>query len=140
MNPMSATSPASPAPAPTRPRLTPPRPRLLADIGVAALAFIAFGLPSILLAPQPWHVEFFLFGIAGGIFQRKLGKSKKGEVGSRIALDVIKRFRKPVRDALKKSHRFEPPADIYELAEYAEQMAAAEREAEAWCAAHPGGQ
>lgn len=25
-------------------------------------------------------------------------------------------------------------------AEYAEQMAAAEREAEAWCAAHPGGQ
>ncbi|HLR57583.1 MAG TPA: sensor histidine kinase [Beutenbergiaceae bacterium] len=56
---MSATSPA---PAPTRPRLTPPRPRLVADIGVAALAFIAFGLPSILLAPQPWHVEFFLFG------------------------------------------------------------------------------
>src|SRR5699024_4507258 len=59
VNLMSATSPA---PAPTRPRLTPPRPRLLADIGVAALAFIAFGLPSILLAPQPWHVEFFLFG------------------------------------------------------------------------------
>src|SRR5699024_10801683 len=59
VNPMSATSPA---PAPTRPRLTPPRPRLVADSGVAALAFIAFGLPSILLAPQPWHVEFFLFG------------------------------------------------------------------------------
>ena len=73
-------------------------------------------------AVVPGLIEFFLFGIAGGIFQRKLGKSKKGEVGSRIALDVIKRFRKPVRDALKKSHRFEPPADIYELAEYAEQI------------------
>lgn len=57
---MSATSPAPTAPA--RPNLTPPRPRLVADLGVAALAFIALGLPSVLLAPQPWHVEFFLFG------------------------------------------------------------------------------
>ena len=73
-------------------------------------------------AVVPGLIEFFLFGIAGGIFQRQLGKSKKSEMGSRIALDVIKRLRKPVTDALKKSHRFEPPADIYELAEYAEQI------------------
>ena len=57
---MSTPSPAPTTPA--RPNLTPPRPRLVADLGVAALAFIALGLPSVLLAPQPWHVEFFLFG------------------------------------------------------------------------------
>src|SRR5699024_5894965 len=37
-------------------------------------------------AVVPGLIEFFLFGIAGGIFQRQLGKTKKSEVGSRIAL------------------------------------------------------
>ena len=74
-------------------------------------------------AVVPGLIEFFLFGIAGAVFQEKpLGRSHKGAVGSRIALDVIKRFRKPVNDALAKSKRFEPAADIYQVAEYAEQV------------------
>ncbi len=73
-------------------------------------------------AVVPGLVEFFLFGIAGGIFQRQLGKSRKSEIGSRFALQAIKEFRKPVTEALKKSNRFEPPANIYELAEYASEI------------------
>ncbi len=71
-------------------------------------------------AVVPGLIEFFLFGIAGGIFQKDpLGRSAKGALGSRIALRVIKAFRKPVLDALERSQRFEPPTDIYELSEYA---------------------
>lgn len=70
----------------------------------------------------PGLIEFFLFGIAGGIFQRQIGKSAKSALGSRIGLSAIKAFRKPVRDALERSHRFEVPADIYELAEYASEI------------------
>ncbi len=71
-------------------------------------------------AVVPGLIEFFLFGIAGGIFQKDpLGRSAKGAVGSRIALRAIKAFRQPVFDALERSERFEPPADIYELSEYA---------------------
>ncbi len=70
----------------------------------------------------PGLIEFFLFGIAGGIFQRQIGKSAKSALGSRIGLSAIKALRKPVRDALARSHRFEVPADIYELAEYASEI------------------
>ncbi len=74
-------------------------------------------------AVVPGLVEFFLFGIAGGIFQKDpLGRSAKGALGSRIALWVIEKFRAPVTNALKASSRFEPPADIYELAEYASEI------------------
>lgn len=74
-------------------------------------------------AVVPGLVEFFLFGIAGAIFQRDpLGRSKKGAFGSRIALWVIKKFRAPVTKALEQSHRFEAPTDIYELAEYASEI------------------
>lgn len=73
-------------------------------------------------AVVPGLIEFFLFGIAGGIFQRKLGKSKKSEVGSRIALKVIDSLRQPVFKAMEASNRFERPTDIYELADYAEEI------------------
>jgi len=74
-------------------------------------------------AVVPGLVEFFLFGIAGRIFQRDpLGRSKKGAVGAKIALDVIDRLRKPILDQLKASTRFNPPASIFELAEYAEEI------------------
>lgn len=73
-------------------------------------------------AVVPGLIEFFLFGIAGGIFQRQIGKSAKSALGSRIGLEAIKKFRKPVTDALKRSSRFQPPADIYELAEYASEI------------------
>ncbi len=74
-------------------------------------------------AVVPGLIEFFLFGIAGGIFQKDpLGRSAKGAFGSRIALKVVEKFRAPVTNALKASSRFEPPADIYELADYASQV------------------
>ncbi len=73
-------------------------------------------------AVVPGLIEFFLFGIAGGIFQRPLGKSKKSEVGSKIALQAVKTMRRAVRKELEKSNRFEPPTDIYELADYASEI------------------
>lgn len=74
-------------------------------------------------AVVPGLVEFFLFGIAGAIFQKDpLGRSAKGAFGSKIALWVIKKFRAPITKALDASTRFEAPADIYELAEYAEEI------------------
>ena len=71
-------------------------------------------------ARVPGIVEFFLFGIAGAIFQRKpLGRSRKGELGSRVALAVLQALRAPVNRALHKSQRFEPPATIYTMGSYA---------------------
>ncbi|NGM17871.1 CoA activase [Eggerthellaceae bacterium zg-893] len=74
-------------------------------------------------AVVPGLIEFFLFGIAGSIFQKDpLGRSTKGAVGSRVALSVIAKFREPVNDALRRSARFHEPADIYELADYASEI------------------
>lgn len=74
-------------------------------------------------AVVPGLIEFFLFGIAGAIFQKDpLGRSSKSAFGSQIALKIIERFRKPITNALRKSERFEAPADIYELAEYASEI------------------
>ncbi len=70
----------------------------------------------------PGLIEFFLFGIAGGIFQRQIGKSAKSALGSRIGLAAIAKLRRPVNEALRRSQRFCPPADIYELAEYASEI------------------
>ena len=57
-------------------------------------------------AVVPGLIEFFLFGIAGAIFQKDpLGRSAKGAFGSRIALWVIDKFRAPVTKALQ---GFEP--------------------------------
>ncbi len=70
----------------------------------------------------PGLTEFFLFGLVGGIFQREIGKPKKSEVGAKLGLNFIRRLRKPAMEALKKSARFEPPADIMELASYASEI------------------
>ncbi|MEG0070672.1 MAG: acyl-CoA dehydratase activase-related protein [Raoultibacter sp.] len=71
-------------------------------------------------AVVPGLTEFFLFGIAGAIFQKDpLGRPALGAFGSRIGLKFVAKFRKPITEALAKSERFEPPTDIYELAEYA---------------------
>ena len=74
-------------------------------------------------AVVPGLVDFFLFGIAGSIFQQEgVGKSKKGATGARAALKAIAKLRKPMNDALAQSNRFEPPTDIFKLASYAEEI------------------
>ena len=74
-------------------------------------------------AVVPGLVDFFLFGIAGSIFQRDpLGRSRKGAVGAKVALNLIAKLRKPMCQALEESHRFEAPTDIFELASYAEEI------------------
>ena len=74
-------------------------------------------------AVVPGLIEFFLFGMAGAIFQEKpLGRSHKSAVGMSIAIKFVERLRKPVNDALAASTRFEPPADIFQVAAYAEQV------------------
>ena len=47
---------------------------------------------------------------------------RRARSGSKIGLAAIKKLRKPVNDALEKSSRFHPPADIYELADYASEI------------------
>ncbi|MDR0513600.1 MAG: 2-hydroxyacyl-CoA dehydratase, partial [Coriobacteriaceae bacterium] len=74
-------------------------------------------------AVVPGLTEFFLFGIAGAIFQKEpLGRSAKGAIGSRVALAAVAAFRRPIYQALHRSSRFEAPADIYELAGYASEI------------------
>jgi predicted nucleotide-binding protein (sugar kinase/HSP70/actin superfamily) len=71
----------------------------------------------------PGLVEFFLFGISGGIWQhRELTKPLKSEIGTRVALAAVQWWRGPVFKALDKSKRFVPPATIYELADYASEL------------------
>ena len=74
-------------------------------------------------AVVPGLAEFFMFGIAGSIFQKDpLGRSKKGAIGARAGLKMLYHLRKPMDEALRKSNRFEPATNIYELAEYAEEI------------------
>jgi len=68
----------------------------------------------------PGLTEFFLYGISGGIWQHQtLSKPLKSEIGSRFSIAVLNRLRKPIIKALRDSERFEPPATIYQLADYA---------------------
>jgi len=74
-------------------------------------------------AVVPGLIEFFLFGIVGHIFQKDpLGRSTKGAIGARAALKLLDTMRKPLFEALEKSHRFEAPTDIFTLGEYAEEI------------------
>ena len=74
-------------------------------------------------AVVPGLAEFFMFGIAGSIFQKDpLGRSKKGAIGARAGLKMLYHLRKPMDEALRKSTRFEPATNIFELAEYAEEI------------------
>jgi len=71
----------------------------------------------------PGLTEFFLFGISGGIWQhRELTKPLKSELGTRFSLGMLRAWRAPLNKALKKSKRFHPPADIFELASYAREI------------------
>jgi predicted nucleotide-binding protein (sugar kinase/HSP70/actin superfamily) len=68
----------------------------------------------------PGLTEFFLFGISNGIWQhQELAKPMKSALGSRAAIALFNLMRRPIIKALRASERFEPPATIYELADYA---------------------
>lgn len=74
-------------------------------------------------AVVPGITEFFLYGISGGIWQHEtLGRPKKSKIGSTIAIKFIDRWRKPLLDQLRKSRRLDPPASIFELGAYAQEV------------------
>ncbi len=74
-------------------------------------------------AVVPGLTEFFLFGIAGRIFQKDpLGRSAKGAIGAKAILKLLDGIRKPMNEALDASNRFSAPTSIFELAEYADEI------------------
>ena len=76
------------------------------------IAASASGINITYMKVLVFAISAFFAGIAGGIFQQPIGKSKKSALGSKIGLAAIKKLRKPVNDALEKSSRLQPPADI----------------------------
>jgi predicted nucleotide-binding protein (sugar kinase/HSP70/actin superfamily) len=71
----------------------------------------------------PGLSEFFLFGISNGIWQyQQLAKPKKSALGSKAAIALFNRMRRPIIKALQTSERFDAPATIYELANYAKEV------------------
>ena len=74
-------------------------------------------------AVVPGLIEFFLFGIAGRIFQKDpLGRSTKGAIGARGILKYIETARKPMLEAMERSNRLEAPTDIFTLADWAQEV------------------
>ncbi len=74
-------------------------------------------------AVVPGLIEFFLFGIAGRIFQKdSLGRSAKGAVAAKLILKYLGSMRKPLIEAMEHSTRFEAPTDIFTLAGYGEEI------------------
>jgi predicted nucleotide-binding protein (sugar kinase/HSP70/actin superfamily) len=68
----------------------------------------------------PGLTEFFLYGISGGIWQHaELAKAWKSSLGSRATIALANLMRRPLIKALRRSRRFEPPATIYQLADFA---------------------
>jgi predicted nucleotide-binding protein (sugar kinase/HSP70/actin superfamily) len=62
-------------------------------------------------------VDFFLYGMYSKEFNfRKLSGKYKTMLGNAAAIQLVERFRKPAREALHHSKRFEPPLFIKEMA------------------------
>ncbi len=61
--------------------------------------------------------DFFLYGMYSKEFNfRKLSGKYKTMLGNAAAIQVVERFRRPAREALHHSRRFEPPLFIKEMA------------------------
>ena len=72
-------------------------------------------------AVVPGLMEFFLFGIAGRIFQHDpLGREGAGP--AKLLLKMVRGLRAPINAELAKSQRFEVPTDIFTLADYAKEI------------------
>jgi len=71
-------------------------------------------------AVVPDLLDFMYYCFYNQIYKAKeLGTSKKSAVISRLAIHVMNLLRSPAAGALKKSLHFDPPADIFTLADYA---------------------
>ena len=71
-------------------------------------------------AVMPDLLDFFMYCFYNNNYNYEfLGKTKKGAIVSNTVIKVLESFRKPARDALEKSERFEAPAHIEKLAAYA---------------------
>ncbi len=70
----------------------------------------------------PGLLEFFLFGLVGGMYQREIGKPKSSEIGAKLGVKGSRWLREPAMKALDRSNRFSRPADILELGEYASEI------------------
>ena len=68
----------------------------------------------------PDMLDFFMYSAYNNIFKAEhLGKPSSTKLLSKAAIWFMERYRKVMRQALEESNRFEPPANIYELADYA---------------------
>ena len=68
----------------------------------------------------PDMLDFFMYSAYDSVFKADhLGHSKTGKYMGKLAIWFLERYRKELRAALTASRRFEPPASIYELTEYA---------------------
>ena len=68
----------------------------------------------------PDMLDFFMYSAYNNIFKAEhLGKPSSTKLLSKAAIWFMERYRKVMRQALEESNRFEPPANIYQLADYA---------------------
>ncbi len=68
----------------------------------------------------PDLLDFMMYCFYNQIYKAKqLGMSKKTAYASRFLIWMVDRFRAPAAKALKNSRHFDPPANIYDLVEYA---------------------
>lgn len=71
-------------------------------------------------AVVPDFLDFLLYCSFNPIHQSDhLGKTRLVKRGAQLIIGILETFRKPIKEALTASLRFEPPATIYELAEKA---------------------
>ncbi len=74
----------------------------------------------------PDMLDFFMYGAYDSVFKADhLGHSKTGKLTGKLAIWFLERYRKELRAALAESRRFEPPANIYDLVEYAKPFVSA---------------
>jgi len=71
-------------------------------------------------AVMPDLLDFILYSFYNSNYKHEfLGKSYKSMLISNAGIKLLESFRKPMRDALEKSKRFEPPKPINVIADYA---------------------
>lgn len=74
-------------------------------------------------AVVPDLIDFFLYSAYTNVFKLdKLAGTRRAARLSKVFLDVVELYRKPIRESLEKSNRFTPMGNIYEMAESASEV------------------